>query len=105
MEKLEHFRHILLSSIEGRKQWRRPETCAVYGDNVIEKSTARIWFSRFKEDRFDTSDTQSQHFMKSFHLLKIKIGIDCMPVWNKFPVNHTSIFHQTHNIFGVDAIF
>ena len=31
--------------------------CAVYGDNAIGESTARKWFSRFKEDRFDINDT------------------------------------------------
>ena len=31
--------------------------CAVYGDNVIGESTAIKWFSHFKEDRFDISDT------------------------------------------------
>ena len=32
----------------------------MYGDNVIRKSTARKWFSRFKKDRFDISDTPSE---------------------------------------------
>ena len=31
--------------------------CSVYGDNAIGESTARKLFSRFKEDRFDNSDT------------------------------------------------
>ena len=31
--------------------------CAEYGDNAIGVSTARKYFSRFKEDRFDISDT------------------------------------------------
>ena len=43
------------SSIEGRKQRSRQNICAVYGD--IGESTARKWFSRFKEDRFNISDT------------------------------------------------
>ena len=47
-----------LSPIEGQKQRRRPENiCAVYGDNAIGESTVRKWFSRFKKDRFDISDT------------------------------------------------
>ena len=29
----------------------------MYGDNAIGQGTARKWFSRFKEDRFDTNDT------------------------------------------------
>ena len=31
--------------------------CAMYGDNAIGESTTKKWFSRFKEDRFDISDT------------------------------------------------
>ena len=31
--------------------------CAVQGDNAIGESTARKWFSRFKENRFDINDT------------------------------------------------
>ena len=31
--------------------------CIVYGDNAIGESSARKWFSRFKEDRFDICDT------------------------------------------------
>ena len=30
----------------------------MYGDNAIGESTARKWFSRFKDNRFDISDTQ-----------------------------------------------
>ena len=43
------------SSIEGRRHRKRIST--VYGDNAIGEGTARKWFSRFKEDRFDISDT------------------------------------------------
>ena len=47
-----------LSSIEGRKQRRRPETFVPsMGDNAIGESMARKWFSCFKEDCFDISDT------------------------------------------------
>ena len=31
--------------------------CTVHGDNTIGESKARTWFSHFKEDRFDISDT------------------------------------------------
>ena len=31
--------------------------CTMYGDNAIGESMARKWFSSFKEDRFDISDT------------------------------------------------
>ena len=46
-----------LSSIEGRKQRRRPETFVPCMGTAIGESAARKWFSRFKEDRFDISDT------------------------------------------------
>ena len=59
MEKLEHFRHIL--HFEFSRGVNAAEVvrniCSVYGDNVIIESTERKWFSRFKEDRFDISDT------------------------------------------------
>ena len=59
VEKLEHFRHILL--FEFNRGAKVPgvarNICAVYGDNTIRESTARTWFSRFKEDHFDISDS------------------------------------------------
>ena len=33
--------------------------CDMYGDNAIGESTARKWFSRFKEDRFDIDTPRS----------------------------------------------
>ena len=59
MEKLEHFRHILLFEFNrGEKAAGAARNiCAVYGDNAIGESTVMEWFSRFKEDRFDSSDT------------------------------------------------
>ena len=58
MEKLEHFRHILLFKVNGGAKAAEAarNICAVYGDIAIGESTARKWFSRFKEDRFDISD-------------------------------------------------
>ena len=47
----------------------------------------------------------SQNFMNSFQLLKIKIRIDCMPVWNKFPVNHTKIPPDARHYFGAEPIY
>ena len=59
VEKLEHFQHILnLELNRGAKAAEAVRNiCAVYGDNAIGESAARKWFSRFKEDRFDISDT------------------------------------------------
>ena len=61
MEKLDHFRHILL--FEFKREAKTVEVarniCAMYGDNAIREreSMAKNWFSRFKEDCFDISDT------------------------------------------------
>ena len=54
MEKLEHFRHILLFEFyRGTKAAEAARNiCAVYGDNAIGERTARKWVSRFKENRF-----------------------------------------------------
>ena len=59
VEKLENFCHILLFEFNrGAKAAETARnTCAVYGDNSIGEITARKWLSRFKEDRFDISDT------------------------------------------------
>ena len=58
-EKLEHFRHILLFEFNRGAKVAEVATniYAVYGDNAIGESTARIWFSRFKDDHFVISDT------------------------------------------------
>ena len=58
MEKLEHFRNILLFEFNrGVKAAEVPRNiCAVYGDNAITESMAKKWFSCFK-DSFDISDT------------------------------------------------
>ena len=57
VEKLEHFRHILLFEFNrGAKVAEAARNiCAVYGDNVIGESTARKWICRFMEDRSDIS--------------------------------------------------
>ena len=59
MEKLEHFRYILLFELNrGAKATQAARNfCAVYGDNVFGESTERKWFCRFKEDSFGINDT------------------------------------------------
>ena len=59
VEKLVYLRHILLFAFNrGAKAAEAARNIfAVYGDNAIGDSTARKWFPRFKEDRFDISDT------------------------------------------------
>ena len=60
MEKLEHFRHILLFEFHrGAKDVEAARNIwAVYGDSAIGESTGRK-FSRFKEDRFDIDTPRS----------------------------------------------
>ena len=52
MEKLERLQHILLFEFNRRVKASEAarNICAVYGDNAIRESTAKKWFSRFKED-------------------------------------------------------
>ena len=38
----------------------------MYGDNTIRESTARKWFSRFKEDHFDISETPHSGRLSEF---------------------------------------
>ena len=55
LKKLVHFQHILV--LEFNRGAKAAETarniCAVYGDNAVGESTARKWFSPFREDHFD----------------------------------------------------
>ena len=59
VEKLEHFRHILLFEFNRREKAAEAarNICAAYRENAIGESTARKWFSLFKVDHFDISDT------------------------------------------------
>ena len=59
MDKLEHIRHVFLFEFNrGAKATEATRNiCDVYGNNDIGESTARKWFSRFKEDHFGVSDT------------------------------------------------
>ena len=54
MEKLEHFRHILLFEFNrgAEAEEAARNICAVYGDNAIGERTTRKWFSLFKEDHY-----------------------------------------------------
>ena len=56
LEKLEHFRHILLYEFN-RGAKAAKNICAVYGDNANGETTARKWFSLFNGDRFGISVT------------------------------------------------
>ena len=68
VEKLEHFQHILLPEFNrGAKAAEAARNiCVVYGDDAIGESTAKKWFSRFREDRFHISDTPRSGWPSGF---------------------------------------
>ena len=57
-DKTEHFRHHLVFAFNrGVKAAEAArEICAVYGERAMPESTARRWFSRFKNGNFDLKD-------------------------------------------------
>ena len=55
VKKLEHIRQILL--FEFNRGEKEAKAVRNMGDNAIGERTARKLFSRFKENRFDISDT------------------------------------------------
>ena len=59
MEKLGHFRHILLFEFNrGAKAAEAARNiCFMCRDSNIRESIARKWFSHFKDDHFDIGDT------------------------------------------------
>ena len=69
MEKLIHFRHILLLEFN---RWEKVaeaprNTCALSGDNAIGESTARKWFYRSRKNRFVISYTPRSGRSTGFH--------------------------------------
>ena len=74
VDKLKNFRHILLYEFNrGAKTAEADRNiCAVYRVNIIRESTARKWFSRFKEDRFDISDTPRSRRPSGFNEDSVK---------------------------------
>ena len=85
MEKFEHFRLILLFEFNrGATAAEAARTiCAVNGDNAIGESTARKWFSHFKENLFDISDTPSSGRLSGFDedCLNTLIHISVLTNW------------------------
>jgi hypothetical protein len=59
VEKIEHFRHILLYEFNRDSEAAEAarNICAVYGKESIAERTAQKWFARFKQGNFDMSDT------------------------------------------------
>ena len=112
MEKLEHFRHILLFEFNrGTKAAEAARNiCAVYGENAIGESTARKWFSRFKEDRFDISDTPRSERLSGFYEDCLNILIHNDPrqctreLANVMNCDHSTIVRHLHSMGKVQSI-
>ena len=106
MEKLEHFRHILLFEFNrGAKAARAARNfCAVYGDNAIGESKARKWFSRFKEDRFDINDIPRSGSLSRFDEDSLNTSIHNDPrhctreLANVLNSDHSTIVRHLHSM-------
>ena len=106
MEKLKHFRHILLFEIiRGAKAEEAARNiCAVYGNSTIGESTARKWFSCFKEDRFDISDIPHSERPSGFDENSLNTLIHNDPrqctreLANVMNCDHTIIVQHLHSI-------
>ena len=106
MEKLEHFQHILLFEFDrGAKTAEVARNiCAMYEDNAIGESTARKWFSRFKEDRFDISDIPRSGRSSGFdedHLNTLIHNNPCQytrELANVMNCDHSTIVRHLHSM-------
>ena len=106
MEKLEHFRHIFLFEFdrEAKAAEATQNICAVYGDNTIGESTARKQFSRFKEDRFNISDTPRSGRASGFDEYRLNILTHNDPrrrtreLENVMNCDHSTIVRHLHSM-------
>ena len=106
VEKLQPFRHILL--FEFNRSAKAAEVakniCAVYGDNTIGESTARKWFSRFKEGRFDISGTLQSGRLSGFEEDRLNTLIHNEPrectreLTNVMNCNYSTIERHLHSM-------
>ena len=106
MEKLEHFQHILL--FEFNREVKAPESarniCTVCVDNNIGESMARKWFSHFKEDRFDISETPLSGRTSGFEEDRLNSLIHNDPrqftreLENMMNCNHSTIVQHLHSM-------
>ena len=77
---------------------------AVYKDNAIGESTARKWFSRFKEDRFDISDIPRSGRSSGFDEDRLNISIHNDPhqstgeLANVMNSGHSTIVQHLHSM-------
>ena len=76
----------------------------VYGDNAIGESTARKWFSLFKEDRFDISDTPQSGRPSGFDEDRLNTLIHNYPrqctreLGNVMNCDHSTIVRHLHSM-------
>ena len=109
VEKLEHFWHILLYefNIGVKAAEVARNICTVYGDNAIGESKARKWFSRFKENHFDISDTPRSGRPFGFdedHLNTLIHNNPCQctrELANVMNCQHTTIMRYLHSMCKV----
>ena len=80
------------------------------GDNAIGESTARKWFSRFKEDRFDISDTPYSGRLSGFDEDRLNTLIDndsrqcTQELSNVMNCDHSTIVRHMHSMGKVKKI-
>ena len=106
---MEHFRHILLFEFNtGAKAAEMARNiCPVYGDNAIGESMARKWFSRFKLDRFDISDTPHSRRPLGFDkghlntLIHNDPGQCTRELANVMNCDHSTIVRHLHSMYKV----
>ena len=81
--------------------------CAVYGVNAIGEIAARKWFSRFKEDRFDNSDTSRSGRPSEFGEVRLNTLIHNDPrqctldMTNVINCDHFTIVRHLHSMDNV----
>ena len=105
MEKLEHFRHILLFEFNrGVKSAEAARNIyAMYGDNT-RREYGKKWFSCFKEDRFDISDTPCSGRLLGFDEDSLNTLIHNVPcqctreLANLMNCDHSTIVRHLHSM-------
>ena len=108
-EKFQYFRHIFLLNFERRAKAGEAvgNICAVFGNNAIGESTARKWFYRFKDDRFNISDTPRSGRPSGFDEDRLNILIHNDPrqctreLANVMNCDHSTIVRHLHSMSKV----
>ena len=109
VEKLERFWHILLFELnkEAKAAEAARNICAMYGVNAIGESTAGKWFSGFKEDSFDISETPRSGRPSGFDEDRLKALIHNDPrhctreLTNVMTCDYSTIVRHLHSMAKV----